>query len=315
MGILAWGTHSDDRHQFNDNTIDPVSLRAKRETRGRNPTMTQFHGRTAFVTGAARGQGRSHAVRLAEEGADVAVLDICRDLNSTAYPGPSQTDLDETVQAIEQTGRTAFARIVDVRDHQSLQCFVDDTVAALGPIDIVSVNAGIFGPGSPAWEVDIDQWREVIDVNLTGAFNTARAVVPQMIHAGSGGSIVFTSSAIAIRAVENYADYIASKAGVIGLMKSMARELGQYKIRVNAVCPTVVQTDMVLNERLYRLFRPDLDNPTLDDVEPIFRTLNVLDAPGVEPRDVSEAIVWLTSEAARHLTGVALPVDAGDTLK
>jgi SDR family mycofactocin-dependent oxidoreductase len=277
--------------------------------------VTQFLGRTALVTGAARGQGRSHAIRLAEEGADVAILDICADLSSTGYPGPSQADLAETAKAIEATGRAAFANTVDVREHVSLQRFVDDATVAIGPINIVSVNAGIFGYGAPIWDVEFDHWREVIDINLSGAFNSVRAVVPQMIRAGKGGSIVFTSSAIAIRPVENCAGYIASKAGVIGLMKAMARELGRHKIRVNAICPTVAHTEMTLNDRMYRLFRPDLDQPQLDDVEPIFRALNVLDTPWVEPRDISEAILWLASDAARYVTGVALPVDAGDTLK
>ncbi|MBB5167545.1 mycofactocin-coupled SDR family oxidoreductase [Mycobacterium sp. AZCC_0083] len=277
--------------------------------------MPQFLGRTALVTGAARGEGRSHAVRLPAEGADVAVLDICRHLDSATYPGPSETDLGDTVAAIEQEDRAAFARTVDVRDEQSVQCYVDDAVAALGSVDIVSVNAGIFGPGSPTWDVEINQWREVIDINLTGAFTTARAVLPQMIRAGNGGAIVFTSSAVAIRAVENCADYVASKAGVIGLMKAMALELGRHEIRVDALCPTLVDTHMILNEPLYRLFRPDLERPGLADVEPLFRANNVLDTPWVEPRDVSEAVVWLASEAARYVTGVALPVDAGMSLK
>jgi SDR family mycofactocin-dependent oxidoreductase len=277
--------------------------------------MPQFLGRTALVTGAARGQGQSHAIRLAEEGATVAVLDICRDLDSTAYPGPTETDLSETVQAIEEKGSAAFARTVDVRDDQALQRFVDDAVAALGPIDIVSVNAGIFGPGSPTWEVDIKQWREVIDINLTGAFNTVRAVMPHMIRAGNGGAIVFTSSALAPRAVENCADYIASKAGVIGLMQTMALELGRHKIRVNAVCPSIVGTHMIHNDGVYGQFRPDLEKPGLADVEPIFRSMHILDTPWVEPRDVSEALIWLVSDAARYVTGTLLPVDAGKILK
>jgi (+)-trans-carveol dehydrogenase len=276
--------------------------------------MTQFLGRTALVTGAARGQGRSHAVRLAQEGANVAVLDICRDLESPAYPGATESDLAETVKAIEHAGRTAFARAADVRDPEELQRFVDEAVDALGPIDIVSVNAGIFGPGSMTWDVDPKQWREVIDVNLTGSFNTARAVVPQMLHADNGGSIIFTSSALGIRAVENCSDYVASKAGVIGLMKTLALELGRHKIRVNAVCPTMVGSDMIWNDRLYELFRPDLEHPSLADVEPALRANTLLDTPWVETGDVSEAIVWLASDAARYVTGVVLPVDAGTSL-
>jgi (+)-trans-carveol dehydrogenase len=276
--------------------------------------MLQLLGRTALVTGAARGQGRSHAIRLAREGANVVLLDICRDLDSPAYPGATESDLADTVKAVEHAGRTAFSRIVDVRDYQALQRHIDDAASTLGPIDIVSVNAGIFPPGVKSWDLDPGQWREVIDINLTGAFNTARAVVPQMLQAGNGGSIIFTSSAVGVRAVQNCADYVASKAGVIGLMKTMALELGQHKIRVNAVCPSIVGTDMIWNDQLYQLFRPDLERPELADVEPLFRANTALDIPWVEPADVSEAIVWLASDAARYVTGVVLPVDAGTIL-
>jgi SDR family mycofactocin-dependent oxidoreductase len=284
------------------------------QTPSKEPIMTQFLGRTALVTGAARGQGRSHAIRLADEGANVAILDICGDLKSPAYPGATESDLADTVRAIERTGRAAFARITDVRDYDELQRHIDDAVDQLGPIDIVSVNAGIFPPGAKTWELSPEQWREVIDVNLTGCFNTARAVVPQMRQAGKGGSVIFTSSAVGVRAVENCADYVASKAGVIGLMKVMALELGRDKIRVNAVCPSIVGTDMIWNDSLYALFRPDLAHPTIADVEPLFRANTVLDTPWVDPIDVSEAVVWLASDAARYVTGIVLPVDAGTIL-
>ncbi|OBI87610.1 mycofactocin-coupled SDR family oxidoreductase [Mycobacterium sp. 1245805.9] len=276
--------------------------------------MFEFIGRTALVTGAARGQGRSHAIRLAQEGANVVLLDVCRDLDSPAYAGATESDLADTVKAVEHAGRVAFARVVDIRDYRDLQCHVDDSVDALGPIDIVSVNAGIYPSGGKAWELSPEEWREVIDINLTGAFNTVRAVVPQMLQAGRGGSIVFTSSAVSIRAVQNCANYVASKAGVLGLMKAMALELGEHKIRVNAMCPSIVGTDMVWNDRLYELFRPDLERPGLADVEPVFRTNTVLGIPWVEPIDVSEALVWLASDAARYVTGVVLPVDAGTSL-
>jgi NAD(P)-dependent dehydrogenase (short-subunit alcohol dehydrogenase family) len=184
----------------------------------------------------------------------------------------------------------------------------------LGAIDIVSINAGIFPPGAKTWELSPKQWREVMDVNLTGCFNTARAVVPQMLQAGKGGSVIFTSSAVGVRPVENCSDYVASKAGVIGLMKVMALELGRHKIRVNAVCPSIVGTDMIWNDALYALFRPDMEHPTLADVEPLLRANTVLDTPWVDPIDVSEAVVWLASDAARYVTGIVLPIDAGTTL-
>lgn len=276
--------------------------------------MTQFTGRTALVTGAARGQGRSHAIRLAQEGADIVALDICTALDSPGYSGATKEDLADTVKAVEHLGRKVFATEADVRDFGALQSSIDEAVAELGTIDIVSANAGIIGPGAMTWELDPAQWREVIDINLTGCFNTARAVVPQMLEAGNGGSIIFTSSAVGIRAIENCSDYVASKFGVIGLTKAMALELGRHKIRVNAVCPTMVGTDMMWNDTMYKLFRPDLEHPTLEDVTPTFSAYNLLGTPWVETGDVSEALVWLASDAARYLTGVALPVDAGTTL-
>lgn len=276
--------------------------------------MPQFTGRNALVTGAARGQGRSHAIRLAEEGADVVLLDVCGDLESPAYAGATESDLAETAKAVEHTGRKAHIAIVDVRDIDALQKAVDSAVDELGAIDIVSANAGIIGPGAMTWEMDPAQWREVMDINLTGCFNTARVVIPQMLAAGNGGSITFTSSAVGIRAIENCSDYVASKFGVIGLMKALALELGRHKIRVNALCPTMVGTDMMWNEGMYKLFRPDIDRPTLEDVTPVFEAYNLLGTPWVETADVTEALVWLASDSARYLTGVALPVDAGTTL-
>src|SRR5262249_48961964 len=192
------------------------------------------------VTGAARGQGRSHAIRLAMEGANVVLLDTCRDLDSPAYPGATESELADTVKAVEQTGRVALARIVDVRDYQQLQRHIDDAVDALGPIGIVSVNAEMFPPGARSLELGSEQWREVIEVNLTGSCNTVRAVVQQMVQAGKGGSIIFTCSAVGIRAVQKRADYVASKAGVIGLTKTMALVLGQHRIRFNALWPSMV---------------------------------------------------------------------------
>lgn len=276
--------------------------------------MTQLLGRTALVTGAARGQGRSHAIRLAQEGANVVLLDACHDLVSPDHTGEMKSELADTVKAVEHAGRAAFSCLVDLRDCRETQRHIDNAVDALGAIDIVAVNAGVFPPGAKCWELDPAKWREVIDVNLTGSFNTARAVVPRMVQAGIGGSIIFTSSAVAIRPVQNWSHYVASSAGLIGLMKTMALELGHHNIRVNAVCASAAGTDTLWDDRLYEIFPPDLKYPRLADVEPVFQANTALGVPWVEPGDVSEAVVWLASNAARHVTGVVLPVDAGTAL-
>src|SRR5215213_7579033 len=278
--------------------------------------MGLLDSKVAFVTGAARGQGRSHAIRLADEGADIIALDIGRDaVETVGYALGTSDELDETIAAVEARGRRAVGRLADVRDLAQVQSVVDAGLETLGRIDIVCANAGI-GTWAVSWEMTAQQWTEMVDINLTGVFNTVRAALPSMVERGEGGSLVLTSSTAGLRAYQNTAHYTAAKHGVIGLMKVLAQQCGPHGIRVNAVCPTTVRTPLVINDSTFELFAPDVENPTEDDVRQAFEGLNIL--PGVawiEPADVSDAVLFLCSDAARYITGVALPIDAGNTVK
>ena len=278
--------------------------------------MGVLDGTVAFVTGAARGQGRSHARRLAEEGADIIAIDACATPEWLSYPLASEADLAQTVKEVEAAGRRVVARRADVRDLGAVRAALDEGVAELGGrLDIVCANAGIISQPVATWEIDLDQWRELIDVTLTGVFVTIKAAVPHMIAAGNGGSITLTSSGAALISGGGFADYKAAKSGILSLTRTLACELAEHFIRVNAICPTAVDTPMIQNETLYRSFRPDLPNPGREDVKAGFQTMNLLPIPWVDAADVSNAIVWLASDAARYITGVTLPVDAGNQHK
>jgi SDR family mycofactocin-dependent oxidoreductase len=278
--------------------------------------MGLVDGKVALVTGAGRGQGRSHALRLASEGADVIAVDIGGGrVETISYDLASEADLDSTVKEIESMGRRAVKAVADVRSLSELQSAVDVGLSELGKIDIVCANAGI-GSWAVAWEMTEQQWKDMIDINLTGVFNATRVALPAMVERGEGGSIVLTSSTAGLRAYANTAHYTAAKHGVIGLMKVLAQEAGPHRIRVNAVCPTTVRTPLVINDSTFELFAPHLENPTEDDVREPFESLNIL--PGVawiEPEDVSDAVLFLCSDAAKYITGVALPIDAGNIVK
>jgi (+)-trans-carveol dehydrogenase len=272
--------------------------------------MGRVEGKVAFITGAARGQGRSHAVRLAQEGADVAVIDACVDVPTLGYALATPADLEETARLVSSLGRRVLAIRADVRDQSGLDEAVGQTVSELGPIEIVSVNAGVAS-FAPTWELTDEQWNDVVEIDLTGAWRTVKAVVPSMLEAGRGGSIVLTSSAGGIQGIQNFAHYVAAKHGVIGLMKTLANEVAPHRIRVNAVVPGTVLTDMAVNEPAMRLFRPDLDHPKLEDVREAMQSMHALPVPWLEPVDVSNAILWLASDEARYVTGIVLPIDAG----
>jgi (+)-trans-carveol dehydrogenase len=278
--------------------------------------MGLLEGKVAFITGAARGQGRSHALALAREGADIVALDIGHDpFETVPYALGTEAELDETIAAIEGLGRRALKGLADVRDLAQIQSVVDAALEMFGGIDIVCANAGI-GSFYVSWEITPEQWQDMIDVNLTGVFNTTRATLPSMVERGQGGSLVLTSSTAGLIGYANTAHYTAAKHGVIGLMKVLAQELGEHGIRVNAVCPTTVGTPMVVNQTTFDLFAPDVTNPTAEDVHDAFAGLNSLPGiPWIEPEDVSAAVVWLSSDAARYITGVAMPVDAGNIVK
>jgi (+)-trans-carveol dehydrogenase len=278
--------------------------------------MGLLDGKVAFVTGAARGQGRSHAIRLAQEGADIIAIDACATLDWLSYPLATEADLAQTVKDVEALDRRIIAEKADIRDLAGVQGVLDEGVAALGGrLDIVAANAAVISWPQDLWAIDVAEFRELIDVTLTGTFITLKAAVPHMIAAGNGGSIVLTSSGAAITAGKGLGDYKAAKNGVLALKDTLACELAEHFIRVNAICPTAVDTPMIHNDSLHRAFRPDLENPGRDDVRAGFAEMNLLPIPWVDPVDVSNAIVWLCSDAARYVTGITLPVDAGNHLK
>jgi (+)-trans-carveol dehydrogenase len=272
-------------------------------------------GKVAFITGAARGQGRSHAVRLASEGADIIAVDVCKQLDGVKIPMATPDDLGETAALVEATGRRIVAVEADVRDLDVLQEVVDDGVKQLGRLDIVVANAGLGSEGQRVDRMDAKTWCDMIDVNLTGVFYTCKVAIPHVLAGRRGGSIVFTSSIGGLKGAAHIGHYISAKHGIIGLMRTLALELGSKSIRVNVVCPGNVGTPMFLNEPTYRLFRPDLENPTQEDMAAVSRSSHVLPVPWVEPEDISSAVLFLASDEARYITGITLPVDAGAMLK
>ena len=270
----------------------------------------RVEGKVAFITGAARGQGRSHAIRLAQEGADIIAVDLCDQVESVPYPMATPEDLAETVKEVEALDRRIVATQADVRDYPALKAALDDGVAQLGRLDIVSANAGIASYGLAA-ELDETTWQDMIDTNLTGVWHAAKAAIPHLIEQGTGGSIVLTSSTAGLKAIPNLAHYVSAKHGVVGLMRTLALELAPHSIRVNSVHPTGVNTPMVQNEASMQLFLPDVENPTAEQYAEVMGSLNALPIPWVEARDISNAVLFLASDEARYITGVTLPVDAG----
>lgn len=266
--------------------------------------MGKLDGKVAFITGAARGQGRSHAVTLAREGADIIAVDICAQISSIPYPMATPDDLATTVKEVEALDRRIVARQADVRDAVALQAAFDAGVAELGPVDIVLANAGV----SPMSVSESDTvWADTLDVNLTGAFNTVEVAGPSMIERGQGGAIVLTSSVAGICGPSGGSKgalaYVASKHGVLGLMRSYANYFAPHSIRVNSVHPTGVSTPMIHNEAMEAFLsrKTDFSQPRS----------NALPVDMIEAIDVTNAILWLVSDDARYITGVALPVDAG----
>ncbi len=278
--------------------------------------MGRLEGKVAFITGAARGQGRSHAVRFAQEGANIIGIDICEDIPSiaTLYPLATQADLDETVRLVEEAGGKMLAKKADVRNYRQLQDVVDEGIAMFGKVDICLANAGVINFNN-AWEYEEQTWQDIIDVMLTGAWNTVRTVIPHMIERGEGGAIVITSSTAGIRGFSHTAPYSSAKHGVVGLMHSLTNELAQYRIRVNTVHPASANTPMLQNEGTYRLFMPDAENPGKDDLAEIMQKANLIPIPWIEAEDVTNVVLFLVSDEARYVTGVSMPVDAGAMVK
>lgn len=273
-------------------------------------------GKVAFITGAARGQGRSHAVRLAQEGADIIAIDVCKPISSSSQiPASTPDDLAETADLVKGHNRRIVTAEVDVRDFAALKAAVDSGVEQLGRLDIIVANAGIGNGGNTLDKTSEQDWQDMIDVNLSGVWKTVKAGVPHILSGGRGGSIVLTSSVGGLKAYPHTGHYIAAKHGVVGLMRTFAVELGQHSIRVNSVHPTNVNTPMFMNEGTMGLFRPDLENPGPDDLAPVAQLMHVLPIGWVEPVDISNAVLFLASDEARYVTGLTLTVDAGSMLK
>ncbi|RVW07328.1 NAD(P)-dependent oxidoreductase [Prescottella agglutinans] len=273
--------------------------------------MGQLEGRTAFVTGAARGQGRAHALALAAEGADIFGIDICADVATVPYPLATVDELDETRRMVEALGVRCRTSVVDVRDGAAVDAAVAAAIAELGKIDICVANAGVCA-FAKTWELTDEMWDTVVDTNLTGVFKTLRAVAPHMIEQGYG-RIVATSSMGGHIGTPNLSHYVAAKWGVIGLVKSLALELARSGITVNAVCPGSVDTPMVHNEAFYGLFAPDIENPTKETVASRYASITPMRVPWIEPEDVSAAVLYLVSERARYVTGTSMDIGAGSS--
>lgn len=259
----------------------------------------------ALVTGAARGQGRAHAVRLARDGADLVLVDLAGPLHAP-YPPAGPADLAETARLVAATGRRVLARRADVRDAAQLTAVVEEATAELGVVDVAVAGAGIAG-GGPAADLPAEDWDAVVDTNLTGVWNTVRAVLPGMAAARRGAIVLVGSANGGLKAPPHLAHYAAAKHGVGGLVRALAAELGPLGIRVNAVHPTAVDTAMIHNEATYRLFGV----ADRAGAAAAFAGLHPLGVPWVQPEDVSAAVAFLVSAEARFVTGVGLPVDAG----
>jgi SDR family mycofactocin-dependent oxidoreductase len=278
----------------------------------------RVQGKVAFVTGAARGQGRSHAVRLAEEGADIIAVDLCKDFETIGYPMATPEDLDETAKLVEKTGRGIVTAQADVREAGQLREALERGIAEFGKVDIVVAQAGIAGmKGNPP----LQAWIDVINTNLIGTINAIQVALP---HLSEGASIIATGSTAALMDVSKNDNpgndpggsaYLHSKRLLSQYVHALAAELAPRGIRANVVHPTNCNTDMLQSEPMYKSFRPDLESPTLADAEPVFYVQQAMKVPWIEPVDISNAVLWLASDEARYVTGMQVRVDAGGYLK
>jgi SDR family mycofactocin-dependent oxidoreductase len=274
----------------------------------------KLDGKVAVITGGARGQGRSHALTLAREGASIVVCDVCAQLPTVQVPMATDADMAETVRMVEDLDRRCVAVKADVRDSAAMQGVAERAMSEFGRIDILLANAGIASLGTMA-DMSDETWDEMIDVNLTGVWKSCRAVIPHMIAGGRGGAIVITSSIAGLKGLAGAGHYVAAKHGVVGLMRVLAIELAQHSIRVNSVHPTNVDTPMINNSVIFEMFAGGRPGATVEEVKPVFQAMNLWPLPWVEAQDISNAILWLVSDDARYVTGVTLPVDLGLMVK
>ena len=274
---------------------------------------TPLEGRVALITGAARGQGRAHAVRLATDGADIVALDVCKPVSeSITYPMPTSEDLAETVRLVEETGRKVLAREIDIRDLAAQQQLVADAVEQFGRLDIVVANAGVLSWGR-IWEMTEDQWDTVVDVNLNGTWRTIRAAVPAMIEAGNGGSIIIVSSSAGLKATPGNAHYAASKHGLVALTNALALEVGEYGIRVNSIHPYSIDTPMIEPEAMAEVFAkyPNyLHSFAPMPYQPVGQGAEGL-STFMTPEEVSDVVAWLAGDGSATLSGSQIAVDRG----
>jgi len=276
----------------------------------------RVEGKVAFITGAARGQGRAHAVRLAQEGADIIAVDICKKIDTVdLIAAATPEDLAETADLVKGHNRRIYTAEVDVRDYDALKAAVDTGVEQLGKLDIIVANAGIGNGGQTLDKTSERDWTAMIDINLGGVWKTVKAGVPHILAGGNGGSIILTSSVGGLKAYPHTGHYVAAKHGVVGLMRTFAVELGAQNIRVNSVHPTNVNTPLFMNDGTMRLFRPDLENPGPEDMKVVGQLMHTLPIGWVEPEDIANAVLFLASDEARYVTGVTLPIDGGSCLK
>src|SRR4051794_29529953 len=275
----------------------------------------RVEGKVAFITGAARGQGRAHAVRLAQEGADIIAVDICKQIDSVRIPLSTREDLAETADLVKGHNRRVYTAEVDVRDYDALKAAVDAGVEQMGRLDIIVANAGIGNGGQTLDKTSEVDWTAMIDVNLGGGGKTVKARAPPHLAGRRGGSIHLPNPGGGLKAYPPPGPYGPAKHGVVGLMRTFAVELGAQNIRVNSVHPTNVNTPLFMNEGTMKLFRPDLENPGPDDMKVVGQLMHTLPIGWVEPEDIANAVLFLASDEARYITGVTLPVDGGSCLK
>jgi (+)-trans-carveol dehydrogenase len=276
-----------------------------------NFSIPRFHDRTVFITGAAHGMGRAHALAFAREGARIVMCDACYQYSTVPYPLARSEELSSLAFEIEQMGRPVLAAEVSVTDLTSMQALVEQAQRELGPIDILVANAGIYS-FAPSWELTEEQWDETVGVDLKGVWIACKLCIPHMLSRRSG-KIICVSSTAGLKGMANLAHYVAAKHGVLGLVKTLAIELAPYNINVNAICPTSVDTAMLSNQALYDVFAGG-PGPLAshEHMLELMNQLNLFSDRGLlSPEDISSVVLWLASEEARHLTGCALPVDAG----